>query len=71
LVGGRKPFHIDLARAEPVNYAGELRIAKVEDKMQVTGWSNPSGHYKPSPDYKHLANLPEDSFRNTSKWFLF
>jgi hypothetical protein len=71
LVGGRKPFHIDLARAEPVNYAGELRIAKVEDKMQVTEWSNSSGHYKPSPDYKHLANLPEDSFRNTSKWFLF
>jgi hypothetical protein len=68
---GREPFHIDLARAEPVNYAGELRIAKVEDKMQVTEWSNSSGHYKPSPDYKHLANLPEDAFRDTSKWFLF
>jgi hypothetical protein len=33
---GREPFHIDLARAEPVNYAGELRIAKIDDKMQVT-----------------------------------
>lgn len=68
---GREPFHIDLARAKPVNYAGELRIVKIEDKMQVTEWSNSSGHYKPSPDYKYLSNLPEDAFRDTSKWFLF
>jgi hypothetical protein len=68
---GREPFHIDLARAEPVNYAGELRIAKVEDKMQVIEWSNSSGHYKPSPDYKYLSKLPEDAFRDTSQWFLF
>ena len=68
---GREPFHIDLARAKPVNYAGELRIVKIEDKMQVTEWSNSSGHYKQSPDYKHLSNLPEDAFRDASKWFLF
>jgi hypothetical protein len=40
-------------------------------KHPLTEWSNSSGHYKPSPDYKHLANLPEDAFRDTSKWFLF
>jgi hypothetical protein len=62
---------VNLTGAEPVNYAGELRIAKIEDKIQVTEWSNSSGHYKPIPDYKHLANLPEDAFRDTSKWVLF
>jgi hypothetical protein len=67
---GRDPFHIDLARAEPVNYAGELRIAKIDDKMQVTEWSNSSGHYKPSPNFRYLSRLPEDAFRDVSRWFL-
>jgi hypothetical protein len=47
------------------------RVKAICDRMQITEWSNSSGHYKPSPDYKHLSNLPEDAFRDTSKWFLF
>lgn len=68
---GRDPYHIDLSGGNPVDYAGELRLSDVGGKIEVTEWSNSSGHYKPGADYKDSAGLPSDKFRDASQWFIF
>jgi hypothetical protein len=68
---GRKPYHIDLSRGNTVDYAGELRLGNVDDTIQVTEWSNSSGHYKPGAAFNNQAGLPVNVFRDASQWFIF
>ncbi|NJK75481.1 MAG: hypothetical protein HC849_30920 [Oscillatoriales cyanobacterium RU_3_3] len=68
---GRDPYHIDLSGGSAVDYAGELQLSNVGGKIEVTEWSNSSGHYKPIADYKEQSGLSPATFRDASQWFIF
>ena len=50
--------HIDVARGQPVQYAGELSFSGRGNRGVLRDWSNASGHYQPTADAAGQAGLP-------------
>ncbi len=62
---GRDVSHIDLARGESVQYAGEIQFAGTTARGVMRSWSNRSGHYLPAATKAYRAGragLPLNKF---------
>lgn len=60
--------HIDIARGEPVDYAGEVRFAGRKKRGLLRSWNNRSGHYQPLVDEAGRAGLPMELFQPKDDW---
>ena len=56
--------HIDLARGDEVDYAGEIRFRSgYNQRGMIIAWNNRSGHYFPKPEDRWVVPLlPQSSF---------
>lgn len=54
--------HIDIARGQPVQYAGEVQFSGRTNRGKLRWWNNQSGHYQPTKHYATQAGLPLDTF---------
>ncbi len=69
LAGGQeKQGHIDIARGQPVEYAGKIKFGSGKNsKGTLIRWTNSSGHYRPEPvrsDWAQEFRLPFDKFED-------
>lgn len=69
LAGGQeKQGHIDIARGQPVEYAGKIKFSSGKNsKGKLVRWTNSSGHYRPEPiksDWAQEFKLPFDKFED-------
>lgn len=55
--------HLDIARGQPVQYAGEVQFSGRTNRGQLRWWNNQSGHYRPANSSAIQAELPIDKFR--------
>ena len=62
-VGGSLIGHIDLAMGKEVDYAGRLYFSGRTNRGILRKWTNESGHYRPSPESRSSADLPEAQFQ--------
>lgn len=62
-VGGSLIGHIDLAMGKEVDYAGRLYFSGRTNRGILRKWTNESGHYRPSPESRSSAGLPESQFQ--------
>ena len=60
--------HIDIARGEPVDYAGEVCFAGRKERGLLRSWNNRSGHYQPSVDEADRSGLPMELFQSEGYW---
>jgi hypothetical protein len=63
-VGGSLIGHIDLAMGKDVNYAGRLYFSGRTNRGILRKWTNESGHYRPSVNFRNSAGLPEELFQS-------
>ncbi|MGH9839002.1 MAG: hypothetical protein ACREEM_09470 [Blastocatellia bacterium] len=61
--GGPKIGHIDMAKGQRVQFAGEIRFSGRRNRGQIRWWNNGSGHYQPAPAAAHQAGFPIELFR--------
>jgi hypothetical protein len=54
--------HVDIARGDPVQYAGEVQFSGRTNRGQLRRWNNQSGHYQPAKGDAIQAGLPIDKF---------
>ncbi|MEQ8786488.1 MAG: Ig-like domain-containing protein [Pirellulaceae bacterium] len=54
--------HIDIARGQAVDYAGEIRFSGRNNRGILREWTNGSGHYQPPKEYAGDAGLPLNLF---------
>lgn len=65
---GRQQFngiggHIDIARGQNVDFAGQIRFGhNSRNRGQIKNWNNASGHYKPSANFVNNTGLPLNRF---------
>jgi hypothetical protein len=69
LAGGQeKQGHIDIARGQPVEYAGKIKFGSGRNNRgTLVRWTNSSGHYRPEPvrsDWAKEFRLPLDKFED-------
>ncbi|MDP4076862.1 hypothetical protein [Acidovorax sp. A1169] len=69
LAGGQeKQGHIDIARGQPVEYAGKIKFGSGKNNRgTLFRWTNSSGHYRPEParsDWAKEFRLPFDKFED-------
>jgi RHS repeat-associated protein len=55
--------HADIARGQPVQFAGEARFSGRGARGTLRSWNNRSGHYQPTPQQAGQAGLPMDKFQ--------
>lgn len=54
--------HIDIARGQPVQYAGEAQFSGRTNRGTLRWWNHKSGHYRPAKNAAIQAGLPLDKF---------
>jgi hypothetical protein len=62
-IGNTLIGHIDLALGKDVDYAGTLYFSARSNRGILRKWTNESGHYRPSPELRIRAGLPEELFQ--------
>jgi len=55
--------HLDLALGKEVDYAGRIYFSARTNRGILRRWTNESGHYQPSSDFRDRAGLPEELFQ--------
>jgi len=58
--------HLDIARGQPVQYAGEVQFSGRTNRGKLRWWNNQSGHYRPAKGDAIQAGLPIDKFEEWS-----
>lgn len=62
-IANRRIGHIDLAKGQEVDYAGQIYFSGRSNRGILRKWTNESGHYRPTPEFMSNACLPEESFQ--------